>query len=260
MNLSLIDISLYSGVSFDQNGLMNPTYLDETFIGRNGKILSFPGDHRRALVVLINGWYHCYYKRDFMLLPIFESLPAQPPPKIAALPMQHWKSVKARWPQLDVIQHQLLEHAQVPDSWQEAQAWKTDQLEIRDIQRVLDHQPYLDEYGGLEYLLHRVRSGATACIRINGEVVAWELQNDDGTMGFLRVLGDHRRKGMGTALKTALAERIRQQGRRAQGFISVYNSSAQGLARSLQCSSLGSFGWVRERTPEEINRFRSGSY
>lgn len=62
------------------------------------------------------------------------------------------------------------------------------------------------------YIRKQIQSGPAIGIFENNRLIAWAMTHEEGSMGFLTVLPQYRRQGLGTKLTTALSRRIRQAG------------------------------------------------
>lgn len=54
----------------------------------------------------------------------------------------------------------------------------------------------------------KLKNLPSACIRYKDEPVVFEMSDHCGPMNHLYTLKDHRKKGLGTALENALAQRL----------------------------------------------------
>jgi 8-oxo-dGTP diphosphatase len=94
-----------------------------------------------------------------------------------------------------------------------------------------------------DHILRRIRSGPGYCIRRKGEPVAWGLTHDDGSMGFLHVVEQHRHQGMARTLTTALAGRLLRLGVQPFLYIVTNNTASLRLTASMGFSRAGRFSW-----------------
>jgi GNAT superfamily N-acetyltransferase len=133
-------------------------------------------------------------------------------------------------------------------------------LEEKDAAFLMEHQPYVEEYGGLDYLLYRIRTGLTAGVEIAGQLAGWEVFQDDGTLGFLRVLETYRGRGYAGALHGWLAARVREAGWKAISHVSIFNRRMLAIALPGGARKIGEVAWARRRTPEEIARLEKGLF
>lgn len=92
-------------------------------------------------------------------------------------------------------------------------------------------------------ILERIRSGPGCCIRRNGELAAWALTHDDGSMGFLHVVEKYRGQGMARTLTTALSEEMLRLGIRPFVYIITTNKPSIHLTAGMGFSRAGRFSW-----------------
>ena len=83
-----------------------------------------------------------------------------------------------------------------------------------------------------DYIRGCIRQGPSAGIRESGELVAWLMTQDDGSLGVLHVLDGHRGKGYAYDLTVHLAERIRATGRIP--FVHVEETNAKSMSLALK--------------------------
>jgi GNAT superfamily N-acetyltransferase len=125
-------------------------------------------------------------------------------------------------------------------------------LSPEDSRTVAKYWPYYGGKGDSMYAKQRIRTGPTCAIRRRGELVAWALTHDDGSMGFLHVLEQHRGKGYARTIGTALAQRSMRRGVMPFVFIETKNRASQRLTESLGFDKLGPYSWFsaqRKTTP-----------
>ena len=94
-----------------------------------------------------------------------------------------------------------------------------------------------------DHILRRIRSGPGYCIRRKGAPVAWGLTHDDGSMGFLHVVGQCRHQGMARTLTTALAGRLLSIGIQPFMYIVRDNTASLRLTASMGFTRAGLFSW-----------------
>jgi GNAT superfamily N-acetyltransferase len=63
-----------------------------------------------------------------------------------------------------------------------------------------------------DYIRAQIQSGPAIGIFNNNCLIAWAMTHEEGSMGILQVMPEHRRQGYGASLTTALSRRIRQIG------------------------------------------------
>lgn len=235
----------------------NLVYLRDIWDAGKRKFLSTPSLIKKAILVETNGWFHLYYNSIDALQQIIRLLPDNMDIKFAALPVELWETVKKRWPHLLFIHHHV---CHIKKKTLYPCDYPITPLQVEDIGFLVRNQPYIDEYGGESYLKHRIKKGLTACIRFKVELIAWEIFHDDGTMGFLRVKESYRRQGLGLAIQAYLANKVIDVGKKALGYVSIYNCASLRLMQELNMVAVDRVSWVRKFTPEEFTRYKQGIY
>jgi len=92
-------------------------------------------------------------------------------------------------------------------------------------------------------ILGRIRSGPGCCVRRGGELAAWALTHDDGSMGFLHVVEKYRGQGMARTLTTALSERMLRLGLQPFVYILTPNKPSTRLTAGMGFSRAGRLSW-----------------
>ena len=68
------------------------------------------------------------------------------------------------------------------------------------------------DFTTVDYIRGQLQSGPAVGIFKDNRLVAWTMTHEECSMGFLTVLSEYRRQGLGAALTTALSRRVRQAG------------------------------------------------
>jgi ribosomal protein S18 acetylase RimI-like enzyme len=264
MALVSLPSSPYRELRFQAEAWANPVRLGEIFGGAEGTFLALPGRVAEAVLYETGGWFHGLYNRRETLLELIDHLPAEPEPKFVALPELAWARVRERWPELHFNDHEIFRYRPagapprpLPEPAPEAEM---SALAAKDVPVLLRHQLYLDEYGGEPYLRARIEAGRSLGVRLDGQLVGWEIVQSDGTLGFLRVLPPYRRRGLATLLHRRLSLSMSEQGLASICHISHDNPASLALAARLGMESLGRVSWVRRRTREEIREYEEGRF
>lgn len=84
-------------------------------------------------------------------------------------------------------------------------------LDDADAERIDVHWEHRDEVS-LEYIRACLQRDPALGVRVNGELVGWELVHDDGAMGAAFVVPSWRRRGVMTSLQAALVAALRARG------------------------------------------------
>ncbi len=113
-------------------------------------------------------------------------------------------------------------------------------LTVNDAE-VIYHNSAYQQYLSLEYIGERIRNGMGSCLRErdNAPPVAWALTQDDGAIGFLNVLPEHRNKGYARAVTIDMIQKVRAQNRLPFVLIEADHTPSMRLALSL--------GFVQDR-------------
>lgn len=88
-------------------------------------------------------------------------------------------------------------------------------------------------YTAPDYLRKRIVRGPTVAVYKEGELVGWAFTHDDGAMGFLQVLPEYRRTGIGSRLVLALSRKVLDRGRIPFAYIETENTPAIRLMQEL---------------------------
>ncbi len=92
-----------------------------------------------------------------------------------------------------------------------------------------DYASYVNE----RYVALRIAAGNALGVLDGGSLAAWILTHDEGTIGMLHVMPEHRRKGYGLALASELIHRLRSQGRLPFAHIHKTNDKSLSLFTKL---------------------------
>jgi|GEM_PF-104929 len=100
------------------------------------------------------------------------------------------------------------------------------ELTIPDAAVIYNNSDYR-EYISIDYIQERILNGIGVGIRRNGRLVAWALTHDDGAVGFLHVLEDHRRRGYAARITEAMVSRLLAAGE--VPFVHIEESNAASI-------------------------------
>ena len=117
-------------------------------------------------------------------------------------------------------------------------------LSPEDSDFILDNSNYKN-FLSVEYLQERIQKSYSAGIRENGKLVAWGLTHDDGALGSLHVLENHRGNGYGKAIVTSLIEQCRAGGKIPFAQIEEKNLPALGLVQKLGFKEDRRVTWIK---------------
>jgi GNAT superfamily N-acetyltransferase len=255
MPTGLLPFERFPDLVFRGDPGTNPVRLGGLWHRAGEQLLTDPEDPEGAVLYRRDRWWHLLHNRPEALGRLIAALPSDPEPCFAALPPHQWALVRTRWPRLHLNVHLTLESEPRETSFEGAPIRP---LQEGDAAVLLERQPYVEEYGGLDYLLHRIRSGFTAGVEVDRQLVGWEILQDDGTLGFLRVAEPFRRRGYARALHTWLALRVREAGWKAISHVSAHNKRMLALTIPAGARQIGQAAWVRRRSAEEIDALERG--
>jgi len=257
-NLLEFNISDFTTTSFQIASYSNNIEIEKLYSLSKKTLLSTPGIREDAVFVQHNNWLQLYFNfyEVEKAIKLIRELPVNINIKFVALRKIFWNEVQERWSKLHFHKHYVYQF----DIQHEESDYSFDHLRPMDVEFLAKNQKYLDEYGGVGYLTHRIHQNITACYRENDELVAWVLLHDDGTIGFLRVLDSHKGKNIGTQLLAHFINKVIKLGHQAIAQMSEYNKSSNRIAEKLDGKVIDEVAWVRERTPEEIEAYLSQEF
>lgn len=119
-------------------------------------------------------------------------------------------------------------------------------LNTEDAQYIYENAKY-QAYTDIAYIADRIERGPALGLRREGRLIAWLLTHDDGAMGFLHVLEDHRGRGLGRELTLAMIREIRALGQLPFMQIEEENAASLGLARKLGFVTDRRVSWLQRR-------------
>jgi ribosomal protein S18 acetylase RimI-like enzyme len=128
---------------------------------------------------------------------------------------------------LTAVQYYLADDVQIPTPLH-----KTVQLKVKDAQTVYLNSDY-KEYINMQYVSDRIASGISACLYEGDKLVSWAITQDDGAIGFLHTLEDHRRKGYARSITLSMIEKLRSAGELPFAYAVPSNSRSIDLLLEL---------------------------
>jgi 8-oxo-dGTP diphosphatase len=121
---------------------------------------------------------------------------------------------------------------------------------------VFAHSDYKD-YTGTDYIRDRLSRGISTQIMKDGSPAAWGFTHDDGALGFLHVLPEHRTKGYARDIVLSLISQKRENGLPVFCNILPHNTPAIKLVESLGFEADRKVFWVRCGNREEKEEIQS---
>lgn len=117
-------------------------------------------------------------------------------------------------------------------------------LRMEDAQYIYQQSEY-KEYISVEYITERILHGTGRGIYENGSLIAWALTHDDGAIGFLTVLKEHRGKGYGQAVTAAVVNALLQAGDVPFLHIEEDHAASMHMAQKLGFCKERRIHWVK---------------
>lgn len=252
-----LEFAHFQSLSFQGEDFLNYVRLEDLWCPSGAVFLAQKKDPEGAIVYQRGNWYHSLYNSHESLSRVIAHLPQGGDVRFAALPEKQWNLARERWPNLHFNENLVIEYKAEVEVPLDIGALRP--LREGDVDFLMEHQLYLDEYGGKDYLLHRIEKGVTSGIEIEGDLVGWELLQDDGTLGFLRILESFRGKGAGRSLHYDLARKVQGLGKRAISHVSIYNRRVVKIVEAGWGEVQGKVAWVRNRSPEQVAWLERGN-
>lgn len=134
---------------------------------------------------------------------------------------------------LSTMRWYLPEVVEVPDN-----KYKTFPLSSEHIGFIISQSNY-KQFLTHRYIKERITKSISACLYENDKLVAWGLTHDDGALGSLNVLDEHRGRKYGTEIVLSLIHQCRALGKIPFAQIEETNHKAMKLVTKL--------GFVKDR-------------
>lgn len=122
-----------------------------------------------------------------------------------------------------------------------------DTLKEADATCVFEHYTYPDD--GIEYIKGIIDNELTLCARYEGEAVSWVVQRQDGSLGIMYTLKQHRNKGLGLWLSRHIMNEVMRRGEKPYLHIMVNNAPSIALAKALNMTNWGETVWFGVKNP-----------
>lgn len=121
---------------------------------------------------------------------------------------------------------------------------KTKRLEMSYSKYIYNHSDY-KKYLSIEYIEDRLKKDISAGIFEDGNLIAWGFTHDDGALGFLHVLEEHRKKGLGLDIILFLIDERRTAGKPIFCNIVPENTPSIRLVEKLGFHLDRSQSWIK---------------
>ncbi|QQS35931.1 MAG: GNAT family N-acetyltransferase [Ignavibacteriales bacterium] len=123
---------------------------------------------------------------------------------------------------------------------------KAGSLTPGDAEFIMENAKYKD-YLSLDYIVERIMNGLSSCIRIDDKPAAWALTHDDGSLGFLQVMDNYQRKGLGISATISLAQKVIAKGKIPFANIEEDNLNAINLVNKIGFKKDRRITWFKLR-------------
>lgn len=115
-----------------------------------------------------------------------------------------------------------------------------------DAEYIQEHHSYAD-FTDVSYIKERIRNGVAFGIRVDKKLVAWAMTHDDGAIGFLYVLPNHRGMGYAQDITDKMILEIRRRGKLPFVHVEKENKKSISLAKKVGFIPHSSVTWVKKR-------------
>lgn len=124
--------------------------------------------------------------------------------------------------------------------------YKIKKLKVEDAEYILRNSKYR-EYTSIEYITYRIENGVALGIYEGDHLIAWLMTHDDGAMGFLNVLPEHRKKGYGHDLTISMIKDLRSLKEISFVHIEEDNYKSMNLALKTGFVKAGKVHWLKTK-------------
>lgn len=123
----------------------------------------------------------------------------------------------------------------------------TEPLTPDDAEHIYNNSDY-KQYTSFGYIATQIRNGSGLGVRYNSVLVGWILTHDDGALGMLHVLNEHRRKGIARGLVVEMIKEVTSKGLTPFTYVEPENCPSMSLVKNL--------GFVEDRMVHWVNMNR----
>lgn len=121
---------------------------------------------------------------------------------------------------------------------------EVENLTIDDAEYIYNNYDYR-EFTSTQYLSQRISSDISKGIRVDGKLAGWVMTHDDGAIGVLNVLPEHRKKGYAYELMLAIIKELKKRNRISFLHIEENNIKSTNLALKLGFKKDRRIHWVK---------------
>lgn len=119
-------------------------------------------------------------------------------------------------------------------------------LNISDARYIQNIHSYAD-FTDVPYIEERIKTGISYGIREEGKLVAWAMTHDDGAIGFLYVLPEHRSKGYAQAITDKMILEIRRRGKLPFVHVEKDNIKSINLSKKVGFVPHSTVVWIKKK-------------
>ncbi len=109
--------------------------------------------------------------------------------------------------------------------------FEMDSLTVNDVEFVNENYEYRSEYS-LERIRNAIVNGPTSCIRVDGLPVSYAAINDDGSIGYMYTLKEHRGKGYAFEVSKDISMKVIERG--LTPFVQIHQGNSNSLNLALK--------------------------
>uniref|UniRef100_A0A7C4CAR7 GNAT family N-acetyltransferase n=1 Tax=candidate division WOR-3 bacterium TaxID=2052148 RepID=A0A7C4CAR7_UNCW3 len=175
---------------------------------------------------------------------LIRSLPRRSRLNFGATPLRFYRLIRRNWPGPDcsarVWTNPCFMFVLDDPRRLRAPGHRVEPLRPDDAPLIVSQWPY---GRSRSYVASRIRRLPAVGIRRRGQLVAWALTHDDGSMGFLHVLAEYRGRGMARSLTVALCKQLLRLGLLPFNYIVQTNRASIKLTTSMGFRRVGEYGW-----------------
>lgn len=119
-----------------------------------------------------------------------------------------------------------------------------DSLKEEDAEYIYEKSKY-KQFTSIEFIKDRIKKGISLCRREEGKPFVWIMTQDDGALGFLNVVEEHRKKGYARDICLAMIHKVRESKNIVFEHIEDSNVESMKLALSFGFQKYKTINWVK---------------
>lgn len=105
-------------------------------------------------------------------------------------------------------------------------------LQISDAEYIYNNSDYKN-FLSIDYIQERIEKGISSGMIINDNLAAWAITQDDGAIGFLHVLDEHRRNGYAYQIMLDMIHKVRIAGKIPLTYVEENNLKSVSLMEKI---------------------------